>query len=203
MAIHLHQSDLPATLALGPVVAVDSETMGLALHRDRLCLVQLCDGGPDIHLVQFVGGTYNAPNLARLLGDANTLELFHYARFDVAAFQRYLNVETGPVYCTKIASKLTRTYSDRHGLKEICKELLGVDLNKQQQASDWGSPTLTEEQKNYAAADVRHLHPLKAVLDEKLARLGRTALAQRCCDFLNVRATLDLLGWETPDIFAH
>lgn len=203
MTATVHQGDLPDGLDLGKVVAIDSETMGLRPERDRLCVVQLSSGDGDAHLVQFAKGVYDAPNLRRLLTDPTILKLFHYARFDVAVMQVYLGVVTTPVYCTKIASKLVRTYTDRHGLKDLCRELLGVEVSKQQQSSDWGAPELTPEQVAYAASDVLHLHQLKARLDEMLAREGRTEMAQAAFDFLATRAHLDLIGYGEEDIFAH
>ena len=203
MAIKLHHGDIPDGLGLGASVAVDTETLGLNPHRDRLCLVQLSSGNGDAHLVQFEPGAYAAPNLKRLLGDPRVTKLFHFARFDVAVLHRFLGITCAPVYCTKIASKLTRTYTDRHGLKDLCKELLGKDLDKQQQSSDWGARELTQEQLTYAASDVLYLHALKAKLDAMLAREGREALAQACFDFLPTRAVLDLAGWADSDIFAH
>jgi len=201
--IKLHKGDLPDDLDLGPIVAIDSETMGLSYARDRLCLVQLSAGDGVCHAVQFAPGAYDAPNLKRLLTDPKVLKLFHFARFDVGMFQRYLGVSTAPIYCTKIASKLVRTYTDRHGLKDLVKEVLNVELSKEQQSSDWGAPTLTERQLSYAASDVAHLHRLREALDVMLAREGRTALAQACFDFLPARAALDLAGWSEVDIFAH
>ena len=201
--IKLHENDLPADLDLGDCVAVDTETMGLNSHRDRLCLVQLSAGDGVCHLVQFADRSYDAPNLKKLLADQDILKLFHFARFDLAAVQRYLGVIGAPVYCTRTASKLIRTYTDRHGLKDLCKELLGVELSKQQQSSDWGAAQLTQEQLNYAAADVLHLHRLRERLDDMLEREGRSGLAQACFDFLPVRAALDLAGWSNEDIFAH
>ena len=203
MTATVHQGDLPDGLDLGEIVAIDSETMGLRPERDRLCVVQLSSGDGDAHLVQFSKGIYNAPNLSRLLTDASVLKLFHYARFDVAVMQAYLGVVTTPVYCTKIASKLVRTYTDRHGLKDLCRELIGVEVSKQQQSSDWGATELTPEQVAYAASDVLHLHKLKARLDEMLAREGRTEMAQAAFDFLATRAHLDLIGYGDEDIFAH
>ncbi|MEE2691112.1 MAG: ribonuclease D [Pseudomonadota bacterium] len=203
MANHLHKGDLPAGLDLGPVVAVDSETMGLNPHRDRLCVVQLSAGDGDAHLVQLGGGPFNAPRLSALLADPKTLKIFHFARFDVAAFMHGLGVVTAPVYCTKIASRLTRTYTDRHGLKDLARELLGIEISKQQQSSDWGATDLTEAQIEYAAADVLYLHKLKERLDAMLAREGRADIAQACFDFLPTRAALDLAGWPEIDIFAH
>jgi len=204
MSVYLHEEDLPAgVLGEGPV-AVDTETMGLITPRDRLCLVQISDGGGDEHLVRFAPGSdYAAPNLRAILADPARLKLFHFGRFDIAALHHYLGVLTAPVYCTKIASRLVRTYTDRHGLKELVRELVGQDISKQQQSSDWGGPVLSEAQKDYAASDVRYLHRLKAELDVRLAREGRTALAQACFDFLPHRALLDLAGWPEVDIFAH
>jgi ribonuclease D len=184
-------------------VAIDSETMGLLPHRDRLCLVQLSAGDGQCHLVRFAGGAYRAPNLARLLADPGVVKLFHFARFDVAVMRRYLGVLPAPVYCTKIASKLVRTYTDRHGLKDLCRELLGIDISKQQQSSDWGALTLSQEQLEYAATDVLYLHRLKAELDRRLARDGRQGFAEACFAFLPARAELDLAGWSEEDIFAH
>ncbi len=203
MKIKLHQGDLPEDLNLGAVVAVDTETMGLDPARDRLCLVQLSAGDGTCHLVQIGQGQTQAPNLAHLLSDPAVLKLFHFARFDIAMLKRYLGVDVAPVYCTKIASKLVRTYTDKHGLKDLTKELLGIDLSKQQQSSDWGADTLSDAQQQYAASDVLHLHALKARLDDMLAREGRVDLAQACFDFLPTRARLDLAGWADEDIFAH
>lgn len=203
MTNHLHKGDLPEGLDLGTVIAVDSETMGLVPHRDPLCVVQLSAGDGDAHLVQLDRKTYNAPRLKALLSDPNILKIFHFARFDIAAFQHWLGVKTAPVYCTKIASKLCRTYTDRHGLKDITRELLGFEISKQQQSSDWGADELTPAQIEYAASDVLHLHALKAKLDEMLAREGRKHLAESCFGFLPVRAALDLEGWPETDIFAH
>lgn len=202
MTNYLHKGDLPAGLDLGPSVAVDSETMGLVPHRDRLCVVQLSSGDGDAHVVQ-LGRNYEAPNLKRLLADPRVLKIFHFARFDIAAFRRWLDVETAPIYCTKIASRLTRTFTDRHGLKDLVKDLIGVDLSKQQQSSDWGADALTDAQIDYAASDVLYLHAMKAKLDEMLAREGRTALAEACFRFLPARAALDLAGWAEIDILAH
>jgi ribonuclease D len=203
MKIKLHKNDLPDGLDLGPVVAIDSATLGLNPFRDRLCLVQLSSGDGTAHLVQFVPGAYAAPNLKRLLADPNVIKLFHFARFDMTMFRRHLGVMTAPVYCTKIASKLVRTYTDRHGLKDLVKELLGVDMSKEQQSSDWGAAQLSDKQLAYAASDVAHLHRLKEALDAMLAREGRTALAKACFDFLPARVELDLAGWPDVDIFAH
>ncbi|WP_010162198.1 MULTISPECIES: ribonuclease D [unclassified Sphingomonas] len=205
MSVTLHEEDIPADLfAPGADIAVDTETMGLITPRDRLCLVQLSDGGPDEHLVRFgPESNYAAPNLRALLEDPDRTKLFHFARFDLAAISHYLQVEASPVYCTKIASRLIRTYTDRHGLKELVRELLGQDISKAQQSSDWGGPVLSDAQKDYAASDVRFLHALREELDRRLAREGRTALAQACFEFLPARAELDLAGWPETDIFAH
>jgi ribonuclease D len=203
MGVEVHRGDLPAGLRLGGTVAIDTETMGLSPGRDRLCLVQLSGGDGSAHLVQMPAGAKDAPNLKALLADASVTKLFHFARFDMAVLRHTLGVMAAPVYCTKIASKLVRTYTDRHGLKDLCRELLGVDLSKQQQSSDWGAAQLTKEQLEYAASDVLYLHALKARLDEMLAREGRTALARSCFDFLATRVALDLAGWREDDIFAH
>ena len=205
MTVHFHEEDIPADLfAPGASIAVDTETMGLITPRDRLCVVQLSDGGPDEHLVRFSPDSeYEAPNLKALLGDPDRLKLYHFGRFDIAAIDFYLGVAATPVYCTKIASRLVRTYTDRHGLKELVRELLGQDISKQQQSSDWGAPDLSDAQKDYAASDVRFLHRLKAELDRRLAREGRTDMAQACFDFLPARAALDLAGWPETDIFSH
>lgn len=204
MAIHLHINDLPPGLAFGDSVAIDSEAMGLQPHRDRLCLVQMSRGDGDCHMVHFPPpGDYSAPNLKAILGDPSLLKMFHFARFDVAILEHYLGVTCKPVYCTKIASKLARTYTDRHGLKDLCRELLGIDISKQQQSSDWGAAELTPEQQAYAAADVLHLHEIKTILNAMLVREGRTKLAQACFDFLPHRARLDLIGWDEVDIFHH
>ena len=204
MAIHLHINDLPPGLTFGDSVAIDSEAMGLQPHRDRLCVVQMSRGDGDCHMVHFPPpGDYSAPNLKAILGDPNMLKMFHFARFDVAILEHYLGVTCKPVYCTKIASKLARTYTDRHGLKDLCRELLGIDISKQQQSSDWGAAELTPEQQAYAAADVLHLHEIKTILNAMLAREGRTKLAQACFDFLPHRARLDLIGWDEVDIFHH
>ena len=204
MAIHLHINDLPPGLAFGDSVAIDSEAMGLQPHRDRLCVVQMSCGDGDCHMVHFPPpGDYSAPNLKAILGDPNMLKMFHFARFDVAILEHYLGVTCKPIYCTKIASKLARTYTDRHGLKDLCRELLGIDMSKQQQSSDWGAAELTPEQQAYAASDVLHLHEIKTILDAMLAREGRTELAQACFDFLPHRAWLDLIGWDEVDIFHH
>jgi ribonuclease D len=207
MNIRLHQGDLPDGLDLGASVAIDTETMGLNPYRDRLCLVQLSAGDGDCHLVRIApqpaGALVAAPNLKRLLTDPRVLKLFHFARFDIAALKHALGVMARPIYCTKTASRLVRTFTDRHGLKDLCKDLLGIELKKEQQTSDWGAPDLSQEQLRYAATDVVHLHALKAKLDEMLAREGRAALAQACFDFLPTRAELDLAGWAEVDIFAH
>jgi ribonuclease D len=199
----LHDGDLPDGLDLGPVVAIDSETMGLRLGRDPLCVVQLSAGNGDAHVVQLRRPAYDAPNLKRLLADPKVLKLFHFGRFDIAMFALHLGVVAAPVYCTKIASKLARTYTDRHGLKDLVRELLGQDMSKAQQSSDWGQPALTHDQIAYAASDVLYLHALKAKLDLMLEREGRAAYAQACFDFLPMRAQLDLAGWEDIDVFAH
>ncbi len=204
MAIHLYRNDLPDGLTFGPVVAIDTETMGLDPRRDRLCLVQLSDGKGDAHLVQIERGQTRAPNLERLLTDPATLKLFHFGRFDIAAMKQAFGVTTAPVWCTKIASRLIRTFTDRHGLKYLLLELVGVDVSKQQQTSDWGSETLTDAQKEYAASDVLYLHRLMTELEARLIREGRMELAQRLFDFLPTRAELDLMGWDEPnDIFHH
>jgi ribonuclease D len=203
MAIKLHRGDLPADLSFGSAVAIDTETMGLNPHRDRLCLVQLSAGDGNAHLVQFAKGPAKAPHLARLLAEPQVLKLFHFGRFDIAVLEHALGVRCEPVYCTKIAAKLTRTFTDRFGLKDLCRELLGIDLSKQQQTSDWGAETLSDEQMAYAASDVLHLHALKAKLDALLEREGRRELADACFRFLPTRARLDLAGWPEVDIFAH
>src|ERR1700753_2161787 len=203
MKIKLHKNDLPDGLDLGPLVAIDSETLGLNPNRDRLCLIQLSAGDGTAHLVQFTDRTYDAPNLQKLVADPAVAKLFHYAWVDVAVFRRYLGVVTAPIYCTKIASKLVRTYTDKHGLKELVRELLSVDLSKEQQSSDWGASELSEKQLAYAANDVAYLHKLKIVLDAMLAREGRTGMASACFQFLPVRAELDLAGWDEADIFSH
>jgi len=205
MTVYLHEGDIPSGIfAPGASIAVDTETMGLITPRDRLCVVQLSDGGADEHLVRFAADSdYAAPNLKTLLADPERLKLYHFGRFDIAAVQHYLGVVAAPAYCTKIASRLVRTYTDRHGLKELVRELLGQDVSKQQQSSDWGSPNLSEAQKDYAASDVRFLHRMKEELDKRLIREGRMELAQKCFDFLPTRAALDLAGWPEIDIFAH
>lgn len=204
MTIHFHEEDLPAgVLAEGPV-AVDTETMGLLPGRDRLCLVQISDGEGDEHLVRFgPGSDFAAPNLKAVLADPARLKLYHFARFDLASIHAYLGVVAAPVYCTKIASRLVRTYTDRHGLKDLVRELLGVELSKQQQSSDWGAPVITDAQREYAASDVRYLHRMKSQLDVRLEREGRMTIAQSCFDFPPARALLDLEGWPEVDIFAH
>jgi ribonuclease D len=204
MAVYLHEEDLPeGVLAPGPV-AVDTETMGLVTTRDRLCLLQISDGHGDEHLVRFAAGSsYAAPNLRAVLADPARLKLFHFARFDLAAIHYYLKVMAEPVFCTKIASKLVRTYTDRHGLKELVRELLGKEISKQQQSSDWGAPALSEAQQDYAASDVRYLHAMHGIFVERLAREGRTDMAQACFDFLPTRALLDIAGWADRDIFSH
>jgi ribonuclease D len=203
MTITLYQNDLPDGLDLGPVVAIDTETMGLNPHRDRLCLVQLSSGDGDAHLVQIANGRKKAPNLGRLLRDRKTLKLFHFGRFDIAALAQAFGAVARPVWCTKIASKLARTSTDRHGLRNLTQELIGVDISKQQQTSDWGAKDLSEAQLEYAASDVLYLHRLKAELEQRLAREGRTALAEACFGFLPDRAMLDLAGWPETDIFEH
>jgi ribonuclease D len=204
LKIRLHKNDLPEGLDLGPVVAIDTETLGLNPNRDRLCLVQLSSGDNNTcHMVQFEAGAYAAPNLKRLLSDAAVLKLFHFARFDLAMMKRYLGVMTAPIYCTRTASRLVRTYTDKHGLKDLVREFLNIDLSKEQQSSDWGAPELTERQLSYAANDVAYLHRLKEGLDGMLAREGRTELAEACFRFLPWRAELDLVGWPDTDIFAH
>ena len=205
MSVHFHEEDLPGdvTFADGPI-AIDTEAMGLLPGRDRLCLVQISDGKGDEHLVRFgPDSDYSAPNLKALLADRNRLKLYHFARFDLAIMQAYLGVMAGPVYCTRTASRLVRTYTDRHGLKELVKEMLTTDISKQQQTSDWGAPDINDAQRDYAASDVRYLHALKDKLDLRLAREKRVELAQACFDFLPSRALLDLAGWPEQDIFAH
>ena len=203
MTIYLHRSDLPDGLVLGPVVAIDCETMGLDPHRDRLCLVQMSSGDGNAHLVQVRRGQTEAPNLQRMLADPEVLKLFHFGRFDIAAMYHAFGTLAAPVWCTKIASKLVRTFTDRHGLSKLTAELLDVDISKQQQSSDWGAEELNEAQLTYAATDVLHLHALRDILSDRLEREGRTELAQACFDFLPTRARLDLLGWDEPDIFTH
>jgi ribonuclease D len=203
VTITLHRGDLPPGLDFGASVAIDTETMGLNPHRDRLCVIQLSAGDGNGHLVQLPLGQYDAPNLRALLTDPKVTKIFHFGRFDIAVLKQYLGVVTAPVYCTKIASRLVRTFTDRHGLKDLCKELLDVEISKQQQSSDWGADTLTEEQQKYAASDVLYLHRLRAALDVMLLREGRRDIAQACFDFLPSRALLDLEGWPEIDIFAH
>jgi ribonuclease D len=203
VANHLYQHDLPDGLDLGPSVAIDCETMGLNPARDRLCLVQMSSGDGECHMVQVHRGQTEAPNLVRLLEDPQVLKLFHFGRFDIAALQNAFGARTAPVYCTKIASKMVRTYTDRHGLRQLLQELVGVDISKQQQQSDWGAEDLSPAQLDYAASDVLHLHKLRAALDARLAREGRSELAQACFDFLPTRAALDLAGWPDADIFSH
>lgn len=203
MANHLYQNDLPDGLNLGPIVAIDCETMGLNPHRDRLCLIQMSGGDGNCHLVQVTKDQSEAPNLCAMLEDPNVLKLFHFGRFDIAALYNAFGALTAPVYCTKIASKLVRTFTDRHGLKILLQDMVGVDISKHQQQSDWGAATLTEAQLDYAASDVLYLHQLKSAFDALLAREGRAELAQSCFDFLPTRAKLDLAGWPETDIFAH
>mgnify|MGYP000692850567 CR=1 FL=1 len=204
MAVYFHEEDLPADVVLEGPVAVDTETMGLITPRDRLCVVQISDGGGDEHLVRFnPASEYEAPNLAAILGDPDRVKLYHFARFDLAAIEHYLGVTAAPVFCTKIASKLVRTYTDRHGLKMLVEELLGENISKAQQSSDWGGPVLNDAQREYAASDVRYLHRMKEELDRRLEREGRTEMAQACFDFLPTRARLDVAGWADHDIFSH
>jgi ribonuclease D len=203
MAIKLYKGDLPAGLDFGTSVAVDTETLGLVARRDKLCVVQLSSGDGSAHMVQLDRSNYNAPNLQALFANPAITKIFHYARFDVAVIKHYLGVDTAPLYCTKIASKLTRTYTDRHGLKDLIKELLGIELNKQQQSSDWGAHVLSDAQKQYAAQDVLYLHELKSRLDQMLEREGRVGIARACFDFVPTRAALDLAGWIEEDVFAH
>jgi len=203
MAIHLHKNDLPEGLSFTGAIAVDTETLGLKPARDRLCLVQLSAGDGAVPIVQFDADTYDAPNLKAVLNDRQLVKIFHYARFDLAVIAQYLNVHAAPLWCTKIASKLVRTYTDRHGLKDLCRELLGVDLSKAQQSSDWGAPEVSDGQLNYAASDVLHLHALKDKLETMLDREGRRPMAEACFDFVLVRSAMDLAGWEDMDIFAH
>lgn len=205
MAVHFHEEDLPAGVLTGTsAIAVDTETMGLITHRDRLCVVQLSDGSGDEHLVRFgPGSSYDAPNLEAVLGDPERVKIYHFGRFDLAAIQYYLGVTAGPVFCTKIASKLVRTYTDRHGLKNLVEELLGESISKQQQSSDWGGPVISEPQRDYAASDVRYLHRLRDELTRRLEREGRMEIAQACFDFLPTRAALDIAGWSENDIFSH
>ena len=204
MTVHFHEEDLPADALGSGTIAIDTETMGLITPRDRLCVVQISDGGGDEHLVRFgPGSRYDAPNLKAVLADPTRLKLYHFARFDLAAVEHYLGVMAAPVFCTKIASKLVRTYTDRHGLKDLVRELLGKDISKQQQSSDWGGRELTEAQREYAASDVRYLHAMHDILVTRLEREGRSDLAQACFDFLPARARLDLAGWANKDIFSH
>ncbi|MBE9476940.1 MAG: ribonuclease D [Proteobacteria bacterium] len=203
MTNYLYQGDLPDDLDLGPVVAIDSETMGLIPHRDRLCVIQLSSGDGDAHLIQIAQDQTEAPNLCKMLANPDQLKLFHFGRFDIAVMENRFGIRTAPVYCTKIASKLVRTYTDRHGLKNLLQELLSIDISKQQQSSDWGAQVLTKEQIAYAASDVLYLHRLKAELDTRLSREGRTELASACFAFLPYRAKLDLAGWPDMDIFSH
>jgi ribonuclease D len=203
MAIKLHKGDLPPGLDFGKAVAVDTETLGLLPRRDKLCVVQLSSGDGNAHLVQLDRASYDAPNLKALLVNPDVTKIFHFARFDVAVLKHYLGVDTAPLYCTKVASKLTRTYTDRHGLKDLIKELLGIELNKQQQSSDWGAHVLSDAQKQYAAQDVIYLHELKARLDNMLEREGRLELAKSCFSFIPIRSALDLGGWTEEDVFAH
>jgi len=203
MTNHLYKNDIPADLDLGPVVAIDCETMGLHPHRDRLCVIQMSGGDGNAHLVQVEKGQTEAPNLCAMLENPEVLKLFHFGRFDIAAMYNAFGALTAPVYCTKIASKLVRTYTDRHGLKNLLQELLSKDISKQQQSSDWGAPELTKAQIEYAASDVLYLHKLKAELDRMLEREGRAEIAQACFDFLPTRAKLDLAGWPEVDIFSH
>ncbi len=200
---HIHKGDLPNGFVLNGDLAVDTEALGLSNQRDRLCVVQLSDGNGQAHLVQFAPGIYNAPNLCALLSDEKRVKIFHFARFDVAIIKRYLNILPSPLYCTRTASRLARTYSDKHGYKEICKELLGVDISKQQQSSYWGIENLSADQVEYAASDVLYLHKLREKLNSILSREGRLKLAEACFDFIPQRALLDLAGWENEDIFAH
>lgn len=203
MSVELHREDLPAGIDFGDSVAIDTETLGLNPLRDRLCLIQLSGGDGNSHLVQFDADKYDAPNLKSMLENESVTKIFHFARFDVAVIRQYLDLVCQPVYCTKIASKLTRTYTDKHGLKDLCAELLDVDISKQQQQSDWGAENLSPQQLEYAASDVLYLHRLKEILDRRLARENRTELAQACFEFLPHRAELDLTGWAEHDIFSH
>ena len=203
MTIYLHQQDLPDGIDLGDTIAIDTETRGLNITRDRLCLVQVSSGDGNAHLIQFDGSNWNAPNLCKQLGDNNRLKIMQYARFDIAVVKHYLGVDMTHVYCTKIASKLVRTYTDKHGLANLCRELLGVEISKQQQSSDWANPTLSDAQQEYAAADVLYLHDLKAKLDTMLVREDRMDLAQNCFQFLPTRARLDIMGFEPMDMFSH
>lgn len=203
MTIFFHEGDLPDDFTPAESVAIDTETMGLNPNRDRLCVLQLSNGDGDAHLVRFKKGDYNAPNLVKMLSNPKITKLFHFGRFDIAVIEKFLGVQCAPVYCTKIASKLCRTYTDRHGLKELCRTLIGVEVSKQQQTSDWGADELSEDQKEYAANDVLYLHQLRDVLNKHLIREDRMEIAQSCFEFLPKRAKLDLMGWEDTDIFAH
>ena len=203
MTINLYQNDIPAELKFGNSIAIDTETQGLLLHRDRLCLIQISDGNGDAHLVQFSANRYNAPNLKKLLNTPKTLKIFHFARFDIAAIRAYLEINCSPIFCTRIASRLTRTYTNKHGLKDLCAELLDIEISKQQQQSDWASSDLSVDQQKYAAADVLYLHELMKILKDRLIREDRMELAQACFDFLPSQAELDLKGWNNEDIFAH
>ena len=201
--IYFHKNDLPTEIKFQDSVAVDSETLGLRPERDPLCLVQLSSGDGNAHLIQLDRDNYDAPNLKKILTDKNCLKIFHFARFDVAVFKKYLNIDCEPIYCTKIASKLVRTYTDKHGLKDLCKETLNIDLSKQQQSSNWGAEELTEDRKKYAASDVIYLHEIKSKLDQQLIKMNRQALADQCFSFINTRVDLDLKGWPDIDIFSH
>ena len=203
MTIHFYQNDIPAGLNFGNSIAIDTETQGLLLQRDRLCLIQLSDGNGDAHLVQFKANQFEAPNLRKVLNDPRSVKIFHFARFDIAAIKAYLGITCSPVFCTRIASRLTRTYTEKHSLKDICAELLGIEISKQQQQSDWANAELTNEQQEYAAADVLYLHQLMKILNERLVRENRANIAQACFDFLPFQAELDLAGWDNVDIFAH
>ena len=203
MTIHFYQNDIPAGLNFGNSIAIDTETQGLLLQRDRLCLIQLSDGNGDAHLVQFKANQFEAPNLRKVLNDPRSVKIFHFARFDIAAIKAYLGITCSPVFCTRIASRLTRTYTEKHGLKDICAELLGIEISKQQQQSDWANAELTNEQQEYAASDVLYLHQLMKILNDRLIRENRADIAQACFDFLPFQAELDLEGWGNVDIFAH
>ena len=203
MTIHFYQDDIPSELDFGASIAIDTETQGLNLQRDRLCLIQLSSGNGDAHLVQFEKKKYNAPNLRKLLSDKKTLKIFHFARFDLAAIKIYLEIQCEPVFCTRIASRLTRTYTDKHGLKDICSELIGVEISKQQQQSDWASSELSQNQREYAASDVLYLHQLRDVLEHRLKRENRLEIARGCFDFLEYQVDLDIQGWGEQNIFAH
>ena len=203
MTIHFYQNDIPSELDFGASIAIDTETQGLNLQRDRLCLIQLSSGNGDAHLVQFEKKKYNAPNLRKLLSDKKTLKIFHFARFDLAAIKMYLEIQCAPVFCTRISSRLTRTYTDKHGLKDICSELIGVEISKQQQQSDWASSELSQNQREYAASDVLYLHQLKDVLEHRLKRENRLEIARGCFDFLEYQVDLDIQGWGEQNIFAH